>query len=277
MRPAVLLVLTATAAWTACALTMAASTTLVSTDSALVIHALFTLVWFALAAGLYRRGHRWPGPNAIALTNLATVVVLDVAVAGLVHRSLEMFDSVMGTWLPYALVFAGSWAAARAVLPAEPVGTSARAIKSFLSGRRLAFVGLSSNPGDFSHVIRSEFERGGYSVVPINTSASEIAGQTCYPSLRDLPEDLEVDGVFVMVPTANAAEVIRDCVDVGIRNVWLHRGMGGGAVSNEAVTLCMTHGIEVVPGQCPMMFLPGTAKGHRAHAWIKKAAGTYPV
>ncbi len=279
MRPFLILVLTAIAAWAACALTMAIADSLVSTESALVIHALFTLVWFALAAGWYRRRHAWPGPKAIALTNLATVVVLDVVVvAGLVLNSFEMFDSVMGTWLPFALVLVGSWAAARVVVTAGLVGgTSARAIQSFLSGRTLAFVGLSSNPRDFSHVIRSEFERRGYRIVPVNPRAPMVAGQTCYPSISDLPEDLEVDGAFVMVPPTAASEVVRDCVDAGVTNVWLHRGVGGGAVSNEAVTLAMTHGIEVVPGQCPLMFLPNPTRTHRAHAWVKKAAGTYPV
>jgi len=175
-------------------------------------------------------------------------------------------------------VLVGSWAAARVVVTAGLVGgTSARAIQSFLSGRTLAFVGLSSNPRDFSHVIRSEFERRGYRIVPVNPRAPMVAGQTCYPSISDLPEDLEVDGAFVMVPPTAASEVVRDCVDAGVTNVWLHRGVGGGAVSNEAVTLAMTHGIEVVPGQCPLMFLPNPTRTHRAHAWVKKAAGTYPV
>ena len=45
----------------------------------------------------------------------------------------------------------------------------------------------------------------------------------------------------------------------------------------QLIRTLMTHGIEVVPGQCPLMFLPNPTRTHRAHAWVKKAAGTYPV
>jgi predicted CoA-binding protein len=70
--------------------------------------------------------------------------------------------------------------------------------------------------------------------------------------------------------------VVRDCAEAGIKGIWMYRGGGQGSVTAEAVEFCRTHGIEVVPGQCPFMFLPPLRSVHRFHRFIFKLTGHYP-
>ena len=59
----------------------------------------------------------------------------------------------------------------------------------------------------------------------------------------------------------------------------MHKGAGGGpgAVDAEAVALCRDHEIDLVAGQCPYMFLPGTPFFHGVHAFFRKVTGGYPT
>jgi predicted CoA-binding protein len=70
--------------------------------------------------------------------------------------------------------------------------------------------------------------------------------------------------------------VVTDCFAAGISLVWMYGATGNGAVSPEAVAFCKAHGIEVIPGQCPFMFLPNVSGIHRFHGFIRKITGTYP-
>jgi len=79
-----------------------------------------------------------------------------------------------------------------------------------------------------------------------------------------------------MTPPAATDAVVRECAEVGLRRVWMHRGAGRGAVSPAAVAFCREQGIEVVDGACPFMFLPGTGFGHRVHRFFLRLAGHFP-
>jgi menaquinone-dependent protoporphyrinogen oxidase len=97
--------------WALCAVSMAALLHLVSLGLALALHAIAApLVFTAIARRYFRaRGARDPLPTAV--TWAASVALLDlVVVAGIVQGSLEMFKSIVGTWLPFALIFVASWA-----------------------------------------------------------------------------------------------------------------------------------------------------------------------
>jgi hypothetical protein len=115
-----------------------------------------------------------------------------------------------------------------------------------------------------------------YDVVPVNPNTAELEGQRCYARVQDI--EPPVEGVVVMTPPAVTDQVVRDCDAAGISHVWLHRGAGGGpgAVSKAAVEYCESHGMDVVAGQCPYMFLPGTPFFHGLHAFTRKITGSYP-
>lgn len=96
--------------WVVAATVMAAMLELAGMSAALVAHAIVAPVVFAFLAWRYfhARGARAPLPTAAAWT--ALVLVLDLVIlAALAQRSLAMFASVAGTWLPLALVFLVTW------------------------------------------------------------------------------------------------------------------------------------------------------------------------
>lgn len=154
--------------------------------------------------------------------------------------------------------------------------TSTRvSIDTFLAQHRLAVVGVSRNPHDFSRMLFDELRSRGYDVVPVNPNADEIAGLPCVASVSAISPP--VDGVLIMTPPAATEQVVRDCAAAGIDKVWMHRGEGIGAVSDAALAFCAENGIDAVPGHCPYMFLPDSGFIHKAHAWIMKLNGSYPT
>ena len=77
-----------------------------------------------------------------------------------------------------------------------------------------------------------------------------------------------VDGVIVMVRPDAAEQVVREAIERGVPRVWLHRGVGTGAVSERAVELCRDAGVAVVDGACPLMFATPVGGVHRLHRLI---------
>lgn len=152
--------------------------------------------------------------------------------------------------------------------------TERAAIRDFLASHRIAFVGVSSEPRDFSRAVFHELVERGYDVVPVNPRIDVVEGRPAYARVQDIPG--HVDAALVMTPAEVSETVMDDCHAAGIDRVWLHRGAGRGAVSDTALSRGETYGMTVVPGECPMMFLADPAWPHRVHAWGKKLLGRYP-
>jgi uncharacterized protein len=148
-------------------------------------------------------------------------------------------------------------------------------IDDFLAQKRLAMVGVSRNPKDFSRGLFRDLRGRGYDMVPVNPLISELEGQKSYASLRDIAPP--VDGALLMTPPPVTKDVVHDCLAAGIMRVWMHRGGGTGAVNQEAVDFCRAKGIRVVAGYCPYMFLPRTPFFHRVHGFFMKLAGSHPA
>jgi predicted CoA-binding protein len=147
-------------------------------------------------------------------------------------------------------------------------------IRRFLAIDRFAMVGVSHSPSEFSRALWREFRARNYDVVPVNPSAGEIDGRRCYARVQDIQPP--VKAVLLMTAPAVTDVVVRDCAEAGVELVWMHRASGAGAVSPEAVLFCDAHGIAVIPGECPMMFLENTGWIHRAHGWVRRITGRYP-
>lgn len=144
-------------------------------------------------------------------------------------------------------------------------------VAGFLARQRVALVGVSREPKDFSRGVYRELLARGYDVVPVNPALSEIEGRACYPRVQDVVPPVEA--ALVMTPPRATETVVRDCAQAGVRSVWLHRGGGQGAVSPEAVAFCREQGMEVIPGACPYMFLPGAGAVHRFHGFLLRLLG----
>lgn len=152
---------------------------------------------------------------------------------------------------------------------------SRKQVDDFLAQGRFAMVGISRNPGDFSRLLLREFLKRGYDVVPVHPQCEEVEGRRCAHSIANVAPPVE--SVLFMTPPSLTEALTPECAAAGIKRIWMYRAAGAGAVSQKAIEFCAANGIEVVPGECPLMFLPGTSWFHRVHGFVRKIKGTYPV
>lgn len=151
---------------------------------------------------------------------------------------------------------------------------SLETINDFLAPKRIAMVGISRDPASFSMKLFEELLSRGYDVVPVSPQVKEVLGRPCFARLQDIHPP--VDAALLMTSPQITDRVVEDCAQAGIGKVWMYRAGGKGAVSENAVQFCKEHGMQVVPGQCPYMFWPDAAGGHRFHGWIRKITLRYP-
>jgi len=152
--------------------------------------------------------------------------------------------------------------------------SSKQAIDSFLSCRRLAVVGVSRDPRDFSRAVFRAFVERGYDAVPVNPAGGEAEGRHAVARVGDVQPPPE--GALLLTPPAATAQVVRECAEAGVRRVWMHRGGGQGAVSAEALALCHERGLEIVDGECPFMFLSHAGFVHGVHRFFRRLGGRLP-
>lgn len=144
------------------------------------------------------------------------------------------------------------------------------AIEDFVAQPTLALVGVSRGGKKFGNFALKTLKQKGYRVFPIHPHAESIEGERCYPDLQSLPE--AVEGVLVVVPPEQTEQVVRNVAAAGIRRVWLQQG----AESADAIRFCEENGVEVIHGECVLMFAPPVTSFHRFHRWLWKTLGKLP-
>jgi predicted CoA-binding protein len=147
-------------------------------------------------------------------------------------------------------------------------------INEFLGQKKIAIVGVSRNPRDFTRMLYTEFRRRGYDVVPINPAISEVDGTRCYASVQDAKP---ISAALLMTPPEITERVAEDCIAAGVRHLWMYRATGKGAISEEAAKKCREKGMNVISGECPFMYFPQPGFIHRAHGWVKMIVRSYPA
>ena len=144
------------------------------------------------------------------------------------------------------------------------------AATAFLANRRVAVTGVSRTPETHgSNAVYRRLRERGYQVFAVNPNAQEVEGDHSYPDLKSIPGG--VDAVVIATRPELAEAAMRECAELGIRHVWMHRGAGAGSVSAAATTLGREHGITVIDGGCPLMFAPTADLGHRVMKLIYAA------
>jgi predicted CoA-binding protein len=149
------------------------------------------------------------------------------------------------------------------------------AAAAFLGNRRVAVTGVSRAPrGHGSNIVYQRLRERGYDVFAVNPATDEVEGDPSYPDLRSIPGG--VDAVVIGTRPETAEPTMRECADLGIRHVWMHRAFGGGSVSGAAADYGRQHGIQVIDGGCPLMFAPTADTGHRVMRWMFTLNGNVP-
>jgi predicted CoA-binding protein len=149
------------------------------------------------------------------------------------------------------------------------------AASEFLASRRVAVTGVSRQPKDHgSNVVYKRLRDCGYEVFAVNPNAGEVEGDRCYHDLRSIPGG--VDAVVIATRPEIAEETMRECAELDIKHVWMHRGPGAGSVSAAAADYGRQRGIAVIDGGCPCMFDPTADLGHKAMRVVFTLAGNVP-
>src|SRR5919205_474353 len=99
------------------------------------------------------------------------------------------------------------------------------AASEFLASRRVAVTGVSRSPNSHgSNVVYRRLRERGYEVFAVNPNADEVEGDRCYHDLRSIPGG--VDAVVIGTRQERAEATMRECADLGVEHVWMHRGPG---------------------------------------------------
>jgi hypothetical protein len=102
--------------WALCAATIGVGFSLTTEFNALVIHAVAAPVYFSVLSWNYFRKYHFTTPLRTAVYFLGFTMIVDfVLVAGIIQRDFGMFESVLGTWLPFGLIFVSTFAVGRLV------------------------------------------------------------------------------------------------------------------------------------------------------------------
>lgn len=149
------------------------------------------------------------------------------------------------------------------------------AASEFLASKRIAVTGVSRHPEDHgSNNVYKRLRERGYDVFAVNPNADRVEGDKAYADLSSIPGG--VDAVVIGTGPDKAEATVRECAQLGIKHVWMHRGPGAGSVSPAATAFGREHGISVIPGGCPLMFQPISDGGHRAMRFVFSLTGAVP-
>ena len=108
----------------------------------------------------------------------------------------------------------------------------------------------------------------------VNLQAEEVEGDRCYHDLRSIPSGVEA--VVIGTRPEAAEETMRECAELGIGHVWMHRAFGSGSVSAAAAAYGREQGIAVIDGGCPCMFDPTADLGHKLIRFACTLTGNVP-
>jgi acyl-CoA synthetase (NDP forming) len=89
-------------------------------------------------------------------------------------------------------------------------------------GTSLAVIGATDHTGKYGGIIYRDMKAKGFPVFAVNPYRDTVDGDPCWGSVRDLPETPTI-AVFV-VPARRGIEVLGECAEVGIRNIWVQPG-----------------------------------------------------
>jgi predicted CoA-binding protein len=141
------------------------------------------------------------------------------------------------------------------------------AASAFLANKRMAVTGVSRTPATHgSNNVYKRLRERGYEVFAVNPNADEVEGDPCYQDLKAIPGG--VQAVVIGTRPEIAEDTMRECAELGITQVWMHRGPGAGSVSAAATAFGRQHGITVIDGGCPLMFPPTADFGHKVMRFV---------
>ncbi len=129
-------------------------------------------------------------------------------------------------------------------------------LDAIFSPQSVAVVGASASPGKVGHDIFANILKGGYkgTLYPVNPSAKSILSVRAYPSVRDIPDDIDL--VILILPPKVALRAVEESIEKGVKGIVIvsagFREVGGEGLEmeNQIVSLCKDANIRVVGPNC---------------------------
>ncbi len=112
------------------------------------------------------------------------------------------------------------------------------------TSKTIAVVGLSNKPYRPSYGVAAYLQDEGYKVIPVNPTIIEVLGEKAYPSLRDIPERVDVVQIFRRAEAV--PPIVDDAMAIGAKVVWMQLGI----VNEEAAARAKAAGLKVVMDAC---------------------------
>ena len=155
-------------------------------------------------------------------------------------------------------------------------------VQDFFAQKKIAVVGVSDKRDTGCNLAYRKLKKEGYTVSAVNPRITTFEGDPCYPDLKSIPE--KPDAVFILTNPKVTEQIVQQCVDLGVKRVWMHcmmgtkPGLAGSmtSVSQDAVQMCRENGITVIPGSCPNQFLKADI-GHAMMRVMFRAFGLMKV
>ena len=110
--------------------------------------------------------------------------------------------------------------------------------------KTIAVVGLSDKPDRDSYQIASYLQQQGYRIIPVNPRIKEVLGEKAYPSLRDVPDPVDVVDIFRR--SEDVPPIVEDAIAIGAKVVWMQSGI----VNEEAAARAEAAGLAVIMDAC---------------------------
>ena len=129
----------------------------------------------------------------------------------------------------------------------DPLDPSMRELKAILGdARTIAVVGLSNDRMRAAYDVSEYLQSKGYRIIPVHPDETEVLGEPAYPSLLDIPKDVQVDVVDVFRRPSATPEIARQAVEIGAKVLWLQSGI----INEEAARIGTEAGLDVIMGVC---------------------------
>ncbi len=148
--------------------------------------------------------------------------------------------------------------------------TSRKSIETFLEPRKMAITGVSRDPKKFGNQVYTTLKKKGYEVYPVNPMATEINGERCYQNLSEIPS--HVSNLLILSSREKTVPIIKDAITRGMNNIWIQHK----SESPEAIEVANSGNVNLVFGECILMFAETVEGFHKFHRGVKKFFGALP-
>ena len=135
--------------------------------------------------------------------------------------------------------------------------------------KKFAIAGVSRNKHKFGNTIFRELKKKNLDIVPVSPNMDNFEGDRCYPSVKDLPSDVEA--LVIVTKPEVSLSILKEAINKDIKNIFLQQG----AHNKEIFEYAESNGVNLICKHCILMFA-GPTGIHKFHERFSKFFGFYP-